>query len=44
MKVSGIVSKANMNDMDILKLDVKSIEKIDVPVNPYVYPNYEFEP
>ncbi|HEY0827550.1 MAG TPA: TIGR03943 family protein [Bacilli bacterium] len=44
VKVSGIISKANMHDMDILKLDVQSIEKIEVPANPYVYPNYEFEP
>lgn len=44
VKVRGVIEKGELHEMDIIKLDVKSIEKIETPTNLYVYPNFEFEP
>jgi putative membrane protein len=42
VKVIGTLSKTVFNDFEIMKLDVESIEKIEEPGAPYVYPNYDF--
>lgn len=42
VKISGTIGKTKYNsENDIMKIDVKKIEKIKAPKDPYVYPNYE---
>ncbi|CAM3591722.1 TIGR03943 family putative permease subunit [Marinicrinis lubricantis] len=42
VKVKGSLSKTVFNEAEIMKLDVKSIEKTEAPKEPYVYPNWDF--
>jgi putative membrane protein len=42
VKITGVLGKTNFNGYDYMKLDAKSIEKIEAPKTPYVYPDYDF--
>lgn len=42
VEVSGKMDVAEFNGYEIILLKVISVERIDEPESPYVYPNYEF--
>lgn len=43
VKVAGTIGKTSFNGFDIMKIDVERIETVNQPLDPYVYPNYEFD-
>ena len=40
IRVTGIISKTNVNDWDLPNLQITDIKRIDQPEDPYVYENY----
>jgi uncharacterized repeat protein (TIGR03943 family) len=42
LQVEGVLSKAVLNDIEIMKLNITKVVKIEAPKTPYVYPDLEF--
>jgi putative membrane protein len=40
IRVTGIISKTNVNDWDLPNLQITDIKRIEQPEDPYVYENY----
>lgn len=42
VRVTGTLTKTEFNGYEIMKLNVETLDKIEEPSSPYVYPNYDF--